>query len=87
MPAFADIFIDAFHHNDQVTPGHGVRTGGRIIGGYLEGGFFQPFLVKVQTGRFGLEKFYLGLGTVVGYEYDPTFSVALHPLIDNGAKR
>jgi len=32
LPAFADIFIDAFHHNDQVTPGHGVRTGGRIIG-------------------------------------------------------
>lgn len=65
MPAFADIFIDAFHHNDQVTPGHGVRTGGRIIGGDLEGAFFKQFLVKDQTARFGMEQFYLGPETVV----------------------
>ena len=54
MPAFADIFIDAFHHNDQVTPGHGVRTGGRIIGGYLEGAFFKQFLIK-DSSEISLE--------------------------------
>ena len=76
MPAFADIFIDAFHHNDQVTPGHGVRTGGRIIGGYLEGAFFKQFLIKDQTARFGMEQFYLGPETVVENEYLPTSDVA-----------
>ena len=86
MPAFADIFIDAFHHNDQVTPGHGVRTGGRIIGGYLEGAFFKQFLIKDQTARFGMEQFYLGPETVVENEYLPTSDVASHPLMHKAAK-
>ena len=49
----------------------GVRTGGRIIGGYLEGAFFKQFLIKDQTARFGMEQFYLGPETVVENEYLP----------------
>ena len=86
LPAFADIFIDAFHHNDQVTPGHGVRTGGRIIGGYLEGAFFKQFLIKDQAARFGMELFYLGPETVVENEYVPTSDVASHPLMHKAAE-
>ena len=80
LPAFADIFIDAFYHNDQITLGHGVRTGSRIIGGYLEGVFFKQFLIKGQTARFGMEQFYLGSEMIVENEYVPTSDVASHPL-------
>ena len=72
LPAFTDIFIDAFHHNDQVTPGRGVRMGGRIIGGYLEGAFFKQLFIKDQTSQFGMEQFYLGPETVVENEHVST---------------
>lgn len=71
LPVFADIFIDAFHHNDQVTPGHRLRTGSRIIGGDLEGAFFKQFLIKDQTARFGMEQFYFGSETVVEMNTSP----------------
>ena len=58
LPSLSFVLVDAFHHDDKITPGHGVRVGFRIISGDFKSSFLKQFLVHHQTSRFCVQKLY-----------------------------
>jgi len=80
------IVADTFHHHDQVTPFHRIRSALAVIGRKPERPLFQTFYIQYHAAVFSMEELHGSPASVYEDEDITQTDVMSHPVVDYSAQ-